>query len=132
MKNKKKTIIVIVAVTIVGIAVWLVIKRYTAKNSGTQSDNTSSPTETKPANSSVFPLKFGSQGAEVRHLQSWLNSTGSMPPYINLDSTIQPHNAINVDGIFGVKTLAALKAATGGMYSYVTRAYYELKNMHKF
>ena len=132
---KKKKVLIILAVLILGVTTFFVVKRYlgnkAAATDGDTSGSGSTPSSSTP-NSKAFPLKKGSQGAEVRHLQRWLNASGPYPPYQNLDSQLQPHNAINVDGIFGIKTEAALKTATGGIYSYVTKAYYDMKNMQNF
>lgn len=133
---KKKKVFILLAVVILGITTFFVVKRYIGGRSSEPqggADNASGGNAGgSVANSKAFPLKRGSQGAEVRHLQRWLNSTGSFPPYVNIDPTIQPHNSISVDGIFGPKTEAALKTATGGIYSYVTKAYYDMKNMQNF
>lgn len=132
---KKKKVLIILAVLILGITTFFVVKRYLGNKASATDGDTSgsgSTSSNSTPNTKAFPLKRLSQGAEVRHLQSWLNATGPYPPYRNLDSQIQPHNTINVDGIFGPKTEAALKTATGGVYSYVTKAYYDMKNMQNF
>lgn len=133
---KKKKVFILLAMLILGITTFLVVKRYigskSSESQGGTNDGSGGNTGGSVANSKVFPLKRLSQGAEVRHLQRWLNSTGPYPPYANIDATIQPHNSINVDGIFGPRTEAALKTATGGIYTYVTKAYYDMKNMQNF
>ena len=132
---KKKKVLIILAVLILGITTFFVVKRYLGNKASATNGDTNGNGDNQGSstpNTEAFPLKRGSQGAEVRHLQRWLNASGPYPPYQNLDSQLQPHNAINVDGIFGPKTEAALKTATGGIYSYVTKAYYDVKNMQNF
>ena len=58
-----------------------------------------------------FPLKNGSRGARVKMLQSWINKQSKIMP-VKI-----PNTPLAVDGIWGVKTEAAInKLAT---YSYV-------------
>lgn len=59
--------------------------------------------QTKPAvKQSPFPLHKGSRGEEVKKLQKALNR-----------KLVPPLSLLVVDGIFGSKTLAALKRVTG-------------------
>lgn len=57
-----------------------------------------------PESGSVFPLKKGSQGEEVRKLQQYLNSC--MAYYLVL-------TPLDVDGIFGAKTEGMCVTITG-------------------
>jgi hypothetical protein len=68
------------------------------------------PNNSKPANTSVFPLKKGSQGDRVKMVQKFLN--------YRFDS------GLDVDGIWGNDTENALKAA--GQPTAVTEAGYKV------
>lgn len=131
--KKKKVAIILAVIAVTGVTAYLIYRRYSGgKDTPSGSNSSSSEESTLPASTSgVFPLKRGSSGNEVRHLQRWLNSTGPAP-YANLDPTITYHSPVDVDGKFGPKTEASLRQATKGMYTYVTKAYYDMKNMQNF
>ncbi len=74
--KKKKIIVIIIVALVLAVGLFLLVKK----------NPTSSST-------SVFPLKIGSRGQEVKDLQTKLG--------------------VDVDGIFGEKTQAALVEATG-------------------
>ena len=122
MNNKKKAFLIVGAMGAVGTALYFMFRKkpgtvvgsiigevqnkispsssYTAP---TTTNVSSSNTSTKTVTSATFPLKKGSRGDEVKNLQTVLNVL-----YKDVIGT-----QLVVDGIFGSKTEAALKAATG-------------------
>lgn len=132
--KKKKVARILAVIAIIGVTAYLIYRRYSGGDSSGSSPNIDKATpmpEATGGGMGVFPLKRGSSGNEVRHLQRWLNSTGPAP-YANLDPTITHHSPVDVDGKFGPKTEASLRQATKNMYTYVTKAYYDMKNMQNF
>ena len=85
------------------------------KNMGTSVYNWITGTsETIADNPAAFPLKSGSQGAEVKALQTWLNN------YV-----IVPYAPITEDGIFGVNTAQAVQRTIN--VTEVSEAWYKAK-----
>lgn len=83
---------------------------------------------------SAFPLKNGSRGAEVLHLQKWLNAT-TAGKYLGvtagwLKPTVNAHQAIAEDSIFGSNTEAALYGASG--YKTCSKSYYDTMDMGNY
>jgi len=120
MKNKGLTaiLIIVLPMSVVGIyyLVKYILKKRAEKAAATvppASKPGTVPPSVKPATQvSVFPLKNGSRGNEVRALQTYLN--GKMPA---------PMAKLTVDGIFGAKTEAAVKSVFNT--SSVTEALYK-------
>lgn len=83
---------------------------------------------------SAFPLKRGSRGAEVLHLQKWLNATTG-GKYRGVTAgwtkpTVNAHQAIDEDSIFGANTEAALYGASG--YKTCSKSYYDTMDMANY
>ena len=125
--NKNTIIALVVAVLAVAgtvIFLWQYDKKQNAKDDKkTDPETPATKPTTKPTTpASVFPLKRGSKGAEVKALQRKMNEfigvyyftfeKGKKPPYTNL----------SVDGDFGPKTEANVKFVFGT--STVTQAQY--------
>ena len=100
INTKKKLVLTGTALVIVlaayGVYWFLTRDKETAE--GDFSNSTSRRTS-KPK---VFPLRKGSKGEEVKKLQKALNQ-----------KLLPPIRQLVVDGIFGSKTLGALKSITG-------------------
>ena len=94
---KKKIIITIVILAILGVAAFFIYKKVKQKNqTGTGSIGSGSGT-------TGFPLKQGSRGKEVENVQKALNQVNQQSAF----------TALIVDGIFGPKTEAALQSTLG-------------------
>lgn len=118
MDKKYKIVLIVAALVLAAILVarWLTGK--SSAKSGSESDsggNNSGGGGSNGNASATFPLHKGSRGQEVRQLQRWLNSNVMGLIYDTPDGMIyvSRHNSVSVDSIFGDKTEAALKAATG-------------------
>lgn len=135
LKEEKRIAVVIFVgcLVVIGIFVakWIIKRKEEGKDftfgigrGGSEDNSSGNQTE------SVFPLKKGSRGAEVKHLQGWLNATSNQYVSLNYDPLVQPHDAVDVDSIFGPKTEAALLQAIN--CKTVSEDYYKLKNMKNF
>lgn len=98
--KKNKIIIVIIGLLIIGAIVYFLIKKKKAASLATSGASVSSGSSSSASTSaasvgaSVFPLKKGSTGPEVKQVQKYLN---------------QKYNAgLATDGIWGPKTDAAV------------------------
>ena len=112
--KKKKLIYLIAGLVILAVVIYLYIKYRQSKpfipstpeeNAKTSTDlgGTSTPTATDS-----FPLKFGSKGLRVKRLQTWINEQANLMQAKNLGYV--PNIPLAIDGVFGSKTDAALKA----------------------
>lgn len=131
-KNTLKIIVIVGVLVILGVilAKWL-MRTQNSEDSGESATNDSSGSGGNTYQNTGFPLRRGSKGSEVSHLQSWLNATGNVQGISrNYDPTIAAHNSLNVDGKFGYLTETSLKQATG--MTSVTQAYYITKGMANF
>ena len=120
MKNAKKFIIPGVILAAVGLLLYFGFFRKSAASTtpGTTLPGGSTPNTNTTSASETFPLKQGSRGDKVRELQQFLNRR-ILPPLVALD----------VDGIFGPKTEAALFQVTGRKQ--VTEAEFNLYKTQK-
>lgn len=104
LKDKKFWIIVAVTLVIVAVVVYFARKKKTQPE--TLSLVSAVPSETVLPAANIFPLKFGSRGNEVLTLQKWLNEKLKKQP---ANGIVAPLPLLVEDGIFGQKTLDALK-----------------------
>ena len=100
MKTETKVIIGLVITALVGGFIWLYFVNKKKATAAAETDTT-----TKDASIAkqiaTFPLKLGSKGSQVVDLQKALNIL------------IVGGDKLATDGIFGAKTLSALKKYTG-------------------
>lgn len=99
-KNKKLIIWLSVGLLVLMLLTWLMVranKKADTSDAGTSGTGGSSSSDSSSsATPSVFPLKYGSRGNEVKMLQSYLNEHLTvLAPLV-------------VDGIWGPKTQAAV------------------------
>lgn len=132
--NALKVTVIVSVLVILGVVVakWLMKKTNNTGESDSESvTENSSDIGSSTYQNTGFPLRRGSKGSEVKHLQSWLNATGNVLGFSrNYDPMIAAHNNLTVDGKFGVLTETSLKQATG--MTSVTQAYYITKGMANF
>lgn len=131
--KQEKRIAVIVMVGALVVLGWFFAKWMMKKKSGEGGSDSGSGSGSSgggggssSGGSSVFPLKRNSRGSEVRCLQRWLTDTknGITPGMLNwTGTTVYSHPAVTEDGIFGPKTEASFKAATG--YTACSKDYYD-------
>lgn len=110
MKNQK-----FIQWTIIALAIVLILinRKAIAKEVGVQLptlNGTTPSTASEPNTTTATQaggldfdllLSAGSKGAEVKQLQTWINTVGYTPPLV-------------ADGIFGIKTTNAVKKYNGG------------------
>jgi hypothetical protein len=108
MKKPKKIIIaIVITITLAAIFYFLYTKFLKpATSTDDNQDDKPSPPGTKPQGNKEFPLKQGSKGLKVKQLQAGLN--------------IKDNAGLDVDGIFGPKTEAALEK------------YYKIKTLSEY
>lgn len=113
---KKNTIIALVVAVLAVVGTVVFLWFYDKKQNPTPAVKPE-PTKpgttpaTPPATVSVFPLKQGSKGEEVKKLQRKLNEFISFN-YFTM-ATKPPHQTLTVDGDFGPKTAANVKFIFG-------------------
>jgi hypothetical protein len=90
---KKKIIMIAIIITILGIAAYFIVKKVRQNKAG----RTGTGTDT----ASIFPLKQGSRGAQVKNVQSALNKLLAL------------ETKLIEDGIFGPKTEDVLYRKVG-------------------
>jgi hypothetical protein len=157
MKNKKLLIGMTVAVVLIALSIYLIYRRakkigtqdLTGLNSDASGSNenssgtgsgktessfmdkvtgtvgswwdwisgTTSKAMSEVVNAASFPLQYGARGTEVKNLQIWLN-----------DHVVIPYAPLDVDGVWGPKTDAAVKRTLN--VTEITLAWYQ-KNILK-
>ena len=98
----KKTIIIISIIVLIGLIYYFVIYKKKAVSKDTEETLTKTKVNLDALNNTVFPLKKGSTGTEVKALQNFLNTVIQVP-----------FNKLVVDGNFGTLTEEALKRYNG-------------------
>lgn len=139
MKQEKRIAVVIMvgALVVLGwfLAKWLMGRKETSSEGVSGGGSSSSGGSSGGSSSSLytsdaFPLRKGSGGARVSHLQKWLNYTkdGILPGQLAWSgTTVFPHSSVTVDGKFGANTEAVFHKATG--YTSCNDSYYNLMRM---
>lgn len=109
MKNSNKQIIIILAITAVIIAA-IVIAYVVMRKKSSVKITSISKVDNIEDNSGVTTLQYGSRGNEVKRLQSFLNQQLSLLVWKGLPTLNgEQIKELSTDGIFGIKTQAAVK-----------------------
>ena len=116
MKNKQKIALVAILLLLIGIVVFLMLRRKGAEEISLS--NTLAPT---PARDDSFPLSMGSRGENVKKLQTkmnmWMlvnyNDLATKPKHqYGVDAGL-PMKEILIDGIFGQNTREFVRTIFG-------------------